>query len=241
MNETDNISEQIKKENPSDAESQPQKAEVNEPQNSEAETFLPDKGASQNENASRVDEMTAQKVQKIRTMMQSGMITPLQGQNLMNYVLKRAYESLLQKNGKSETAAPAEVQQNTFDINQSVSQFNKTNPEFFSEQGREAILDYLKSSGAKVDSEELSQISKLVEAIEKSAIERYLQKAAWEENLTKENEVAKQKLTANAQNSNGSDKKNRVFTREQIGKMSGADFTKNENLIMEQLKKGLIR
>jgi hypothetical protein len=48
-------------------------------------------------------------------------------------------------------------------------------------------------------------------------------------------------LTANAQNKGFQDKNfSRTFTREQIGKMSGAEFAKYEPLIMEHLKKGLI-
>ncbi len=49
------------------------------------------------------------------------------------------------------------------------------------------------------------------------------------------------RLRANAQNANFDDTQTRVFTREQIGKMSGAEFAKYEKAIMEQLRKGLIR
>ena len=57
----------------------------------------------------------------------------------------------------------------------------------------------------------------------------------------KDNEAAKQRLRANAQNPNAAENNARIFTREQIGKMSGAEFAKNERAIMEQLRKGLIR
>ena len=33
----------------------------------------------------------------------------------------------------------------------------------------------------------------------------------------------------------------KVFTREDIGRMSGEEFAKNEKLIMEQVKQGLIK
>ncbi len=62
-----------------------------------------------------------------------------------------------------------------------------------------------------------------------------------EKTLNSENESAKQRLRANAQNSVSDVNKNMVFTREQIGKMSGAEFAKHERAIMDQLKKGLIR
>ena len=80
----------------------------------------------------------------------------------------------------------------------------------------------------------------MVEKLENCAVQRYLRKQAHEKALNDENEAAKRKLTANAQNSSSAGNKNRAFTREQIGRMSGAEFTKNENLIMEQLRKGLI-
>ena len=85
------------------------------------------------------------------------------------------------------------------------------------------------------------QISKLIEAIEESAINGYLQKLAHEKSLNDENETAKLRLKANAQNQNSTENSSRIFTREQIGKMSGAEFAKNEKAIMEQLRKGLIR
>jgi len=63
-----------------------------------------------------------------------------------------------------------------------------------------------------------------------------------EKTLISSNEAAKQKLTANAQKTGFSDKNlSRTFTREQIGKMSSAEFAKYESSIMEQLKKGQIR
>ena len=69
---------------------------------------------------------------------------------------------------------------------------------------------------------------------------QYLKQAEFEAKLRKTNDVAKSRLNANAQNAKDTFKPT-VFTREQIGKMSGAEFTKNEKLIMEQLRQGLIR
>ena len=114
-------------------------------------------------------------------------------------------------------------------------------PEFFNTEGRSEVLDYLKNSNVNVDKDEITQISKMVENIENNAIQRYLRKQAHEKVLLNENEAAKRKLTANAQNSSSTGNNARAFTREQIGRMSGAEFTKNEPIIMEQLRKGLIR
>lgn len=81
----------------------------------------------------------------------------------------------------------------------------------------------------------------MVEALEQGAVQGYLQKQAHAKSLNDENEAAKQRLRANAQNPNAAENNARIFTREQIGKMSGAEFAKNERAIMEQLRKGLIR
>ena len=114
-------------------------------------------------------------------------------------------------------------------------------PEFFNRDGRLDVFDYLKNSNAAFDQDELSKISALVEKIENTAIERYLREKNHEKTLNSENEAAKQKLRAYAQNSAYDGNKNLVFTREQIGKMSGAEFAKYERMIMDQLRKGLIK
>ena len=127
------------------------------------------------------------------------------------------------------------------DKNTVFEEFAKKNPNFFNIGRRSEILNYLKSDNISVDKDELSKISKIVEAVEASAIERYLQKVAHEQNLEKANLQAKQKLQANAQNTKSECKNFSPFTREQIGKMTSAEYLKNEPLIMEQLKKGLIK
>ena len=81
----------------------------------------------------------------------------------------------------------------------------------------------------------------MIENIENCAVENYLKQQAHDKALNDENENAKKKLTANAQNANSFGNKNMTFTREQIGKMSGAEFAKHEKAIMEQLRKGLIK
>ena len=92
-----------------------------------------------------------------------------------------------------------------------------------------------------MDKDEILRIASLVEALENSAIDKYLKKSAHDKSLNDENELAKRKLTAYAQNSPANSKNNRIFTREEIGKMSGEEFAKNEKLIMDQVKQGLIK
>ena len=167
--------------------------------------------------------------------MQSGIINPVQGQHLMNYILNKAQQVI----GRQMQTTPQTVP--TGGIIPGIEAFLRENPDFFSQNGRKQVLEYLKRSNTIADKDEIMQIAQIVEALEQSAIDGYLQKQAHEKSINDENKAAKEKLTANAQNSNAVDANARVFTREQIGRMSSAEFARNEKAIMEQLRKGLIR
>lgn len=195
-----------------------------------------------------VEKTLARDFQMIQKLMQAGVVSSAQGQNLKTEVLKKAFDKLVLAE-KNKNNPPSEYGANSDNVHSNLSgdknkvfeEFSKENPNFFSTQGRKEVLDYLKSDGLQIDKEGLSQISDLIRGIEKTAIERYLQKVAYEKTLANSNESAKQRLTANAQKTGASSIMSKTFTREQIGKMSSAEFTKYESAIMEQLKKGLIR
>lgn len=165
----------------------------------------------------------------IQNLVKSGIINPQQGQYYMSQLVN-SFDRLKQENNIN-----SEV------INRAFEEFNNEKPDFFKSDGRSDVLNYLKKSCISFDKDEIGLISQMVEKIEKCAIQRYIQQIAHDKALNNQNEAAKRKLTANAQNHNFSANKNRAFTREQIGKMSSAEFTKNEALIMEQLRKGQIR
>lgn len=167
----------------------------------------------------------------LQNLIQSGTLNKQQGQYYMSQLAKKSFEI---ERLKHDFARPAQNFSGAFD------EFNSENPNFFNIDGRSDVLNYLKNSNVNVDKDEITRISQMVEKLENCAVQRYLRKQAHEKALNDENEAAKRKLTANAQNSSSAGNKNRAFTREQIGRMSGAEFTKNENLIMEQLRKGLI-
>lgn len=168
---------------------------------------------------------------KIQKLVDDGVISNTQGQYLVNYVINKAYDMVNNAQGKTLVAPN----------NNAFAEFEAENAGFFNKNGRAEVLEYLKNSGFEGDKDEISVISKMIENLENGAIERYLKQTAYEKTLNNENEIAKQRLRANAQNSNFDDAKARVFTREQIGKMSGAEFAKYEKAIMEQLRKGLIK
>lgn len=193
----------------------------------------------QNNDAEKVKQMAVNDINMISNLVENGVMTQEQGQNLMNYVTKKAFEKYI------ASQSPETPKENfggnpTSTIPQQNSQ-NFQMPDFFNKDGRLDVYDYLKNSEIEFDDGEISKISELVEKIENSAIERYLKEKEHEKALNNENEFAKQRLRANAQNSSSDGLKNLVFTREQIGKMSGAEFAKHERAIMDQLKKGLIK
>lgn len=184
----------------------------------------------------KVENIISQDFQKIESLMKFGLINSWQGQNLKNQVLKKAFDLVSQNEMIKQNSAPVFKKDEVF------NDFEGKNPDFFKPESRKEVWDYLKSDALMIGKDDLKKISDMIENIEKSAIERYLQKETYEKTLQDSNKLAKQKLTANAQNSGFSDKNlARTFTREQIGKMNSAEFTKYESLIMEQLKKGLIK
>lgn len=188
---------------------------------------------------------------KVQKLVQAGLINSKQGQNLKKQVLKEAFDKLVQTEKIKRSPASQQNRQLLEQTNNTVScqnmnevfeEFNSKNPDFFASNGRKEVLNYLKSDGVSVGRDELSKISEIIRIVEKAAIDRYVQKVSHEKALRNSNEVAKKRLTANAQKSSFSDKNLlSSFTREQIGKMNSAEFAKYEPFIMEQLKKGLIR
>ena len=191
-----------------------------------------------NNNAEAFKQKAVSDIKLIENLVQTGVMTQEQGQNLMNYVTQKAFEKYTLSQQNAQMPVQMQVQPQTQSQN---SLSGDVAPEFFNREGRLDVFDYLKNSNAVFDQDEISKISALVEKIENSAIARYLREKEHEKTLNSENESAKQRLRANAQNTVSDGDNNMVFTREQIGKMSGAEFAKYERMIMDQLKKGLIK
>lgn len=195
------------------------------------QTFLPETENTVQSRQYDVKSIAEKDILTIQALVKEGKIDSTQGQYLVNYVINKAYDMV--KN-QTKSFAP-EISAD------GLKEFENENREFFNQDGRTEVLEYLKNSNSSLDKDEVSRISQMIENIEQCAIERYLKQTAHEKSLNDENELAKQRLRANAQNPSFDDVQPRVFTREQIGKMSGAEFAKYEKAIMEQLRKGLIR
>lgn len=229
------MSEEIKQEEiTSGAEQIEQKPEKQSDIKAQIEEKL-DTKIDENEQKQKLRNNLKADIKGLQMLLNSGIINQQQGQNLLNHIIRTALENNVQQPMLEEKPKI------TFDRNSAFKEFEKEKPEFFSGEGRSEILNYLKSGEVQFDKDELSKIAKIVEQVEKSAIEQYLKKVAHDKNLEKSNSTAKQRLQANAQKSKSSGKQNIPFTREQIGKMSSAEFLENESQIMKQLKQGLIK
>lgn len=178
--------------------------------------------------------------QRLQLLMQQGVLSQSQGQYLMTLLAKKANEINMCKNAVPQAnvqtvqnqQAPIQSQ-NPFEL------FNQEKPGFFDGEGRADVLNYIRN--LDVGKDEISQIAQLVEKLENSAVDGYLKKSAHQKSLNDENSVAKSKLTSYAQSASQDNNFGRIFTREDIGNMSGEEFTKNEKLIMDQVKQGLIK
>jgi hypothetical protein len=182
----------------------------------------------------RFEQSIGSDFQNLKNLVQKGVLTQKQGQYLLVQLARKAQElnnyktEFLSKN--NENPQPEKSQ---------MEMFNQERPDFFKGDGRVDVLNYIKD--LDMDKDEILQISQLVEKLENSAVDKYLKKSEYEKTLNDENSVAKRKLTAYAQNACSDGKMDKVFTREDIGNMSGEEFTQNEQAIMAQAKQGLIK
>ncbi len=177
--------------------------------------------------------------QKLLLLHQQGLVTDDQAQ----YFTNKLIDTQKQINLLMENMANAQVPEQTATVEVSPGNqfdlFNQERPDFFNKAGRDQVLSYIRN--LDMDKDEISKIANLIELIENSAIESYLKQSAHDKTLNDENFAAKQKLTSYAQKAAFDSNNNKVFTREDIGNMSGEEFAKNEKLIMEQVRQGLIK
>lgn len=181
--------------------------------------------------------------QKLMNLYQQGLVTDNQVQYFTNKLIDtRNKINLLKQNNQplnTQSEFDGKTLEEQLNVTDSFEAFNQEQPDFFNKSGRKDVYNYIKN--LNMDKDEISKIAALVELIEKSAIDNYLKQSAHDKTLNDENFAAKQKLTSYAQKGIYDSNNHKVFTREDIGAMSGEEFAKNEKLIMEQVKQGLIR
>lgn len=191
----------------------------------------------------QLEQLIGADVNRVQELVQNNVITQEQGQYLYNQLLKKAqlinnYKLAQQSNVSPAIQAEAPDEEDVPEESP-MDLFNKERPGFFEASGRGDILNYIKDFD--MDKDEIVKIAQLIEALEHSAVDNYLKKSEYEKSLNDENAIAKSRLSAYAQKPASDGNMVKVFTREEIGKMSGKEFTQNEDAIMAQLKKGLIK
>lgn len=191
----------------------------------------------------QLEQLIGADVNRVQELVQNNVITQEQGQYLYNQLLKKAQlinnYRLAQQSTVSPAAQTEAPDEEDVPEESPMDLFNKERPGFFEASGRGDILNYIKDFD--MDKDEIVKIAQLIEALEHSAVDNYLKKSEYEKSLNDENAIAKSRLSAYAQKPASDGNMVKVFTREEIGKMSGKEFTQNEDAIMAQLKKGLIK
>lgn len=176
-----------------------------------------DFGISMQKNA---DDMFTDNLNNLRTLIQNGIIPVEQGQNYVMNLIKNTFQIPL----APQTDAPTQMQA---PVPQPAMQTQ--NPQV---NARQSILDYFQNTG--VNQEDMNTLSGYLTNYANEAVNKYKQQLS-------QNENAKQRLYSNAQNTTSDTKIDRVYSAQEIGKMTTEEFLRNEDAIMDQLRKGKIR
>lgn len=115
-------------------------------------------------------------------------------------------------------------------------------------KARECLLQYLQNLDVELTSDDLAKIEAVVLELEKTAIARNSGASSEDaaadgtyRNAFMANEAAKERLMSSSLGSNGvKGLPHRTFTRDEIAKMSTAEFIKHEPQINYQLQNGLL-
>jgi len=184
----------------------------------------------------RLEQVALNDLSKIAELYKQGKIKPEQVRSLKEVVSARLNEE------KAKLASKFEIYGNKLaeKINAMVlEKFNAKKPGYLDAPERAEVLEYIKQSTGIVSPVQLEKVMELVEKVENAAINRYLQEKEASETLMQENLNAKARLnTAVDSLSGGNVSHKKLFTREEIRKMSNKEFEKYEKQIMEQIKAG---
>lgn len=182
-----------------------------------------------------VKQVVAEDFRKIDRLTAMGRINAAQGANLKQGILQKAFGSVNMQ-GASSPNASADIMGDSF------SEFEKSNPGFFSNEARKPLKEYIQQAFDSVSPQELIKIADLVKLIEDAAVKSFEKSKKIDESARLTNNEAKKRLASavlSASKSHGAH--GRTFTREEIGKMTPDEFSKYESEIMQQLREGKIK
>lgn len=187
----------------------------------------------------RLEKIAQTDYKMIANLCRAGVINQSRANNLKKYVdvqLSQEKQKIFSKFRSESNPKPIS------DLSLAVDEFCSQNPGFFESGEREKVLNYLKKSSDSISKNDLEAIADLIQSVEKSAIEYYKKALEKKSFLQSENNKAKSKLTSISDaNNNSSVDSKKFFTRAEIRRMSKQEFEKNEALIMDQMRKGLIK
>jgi len=126
-------------------------------------------------------------------------------------------------------------QQNKIMQKQEVENFLKENQEVFEKPYMKNILAECEKAGF------IAQDYSIVKNLAEMLIKDYEAHKQNESNLNSENKQAIQRLQSAVNGGTSVDNSNRVFTRAEIRNMSNSEYEKHQDVIFEQMKKGLIK
>ena len=191
---------------------------------------------SQKFTSEQAKQIAANDFKKIAQLVATGKISPQQGAALKKNVLQKAFGSDTLPQRAASNPTPTVVNGNP------LVEFEQSNPDFFTSDARNAVKSYLQQEFETISPDELTKVVDLIRMIEEAAISSFQQSQANETAIKETNSEAIKRLQSSAASgakptAGGS----KMFTREQIGKMSPDEFRQNEAEIMQQLKKGQIK
>lgn len=131
-------------------------------------------------------------------------------------------------NASSESPQTAEEMKNAF---------FKVHSALLNSDAGALLKEYLKEAGG----EDYEKIGKILEEVAKNAVEAYIKKVEYEKNLYSANEDAKKKLkTYSSQGTRNKGEAKKVYTREEIGRMSAEEFARAHDQIMDDFVNGRV-
>lgn len=165
-----------------------------------------------------------EKITLIAKLHSAGLLSNQQGVELLNIASKK----FLKNNDFSKSAdipKKAEMAQNAF----------------FDSVSRKNLKDFLQNKLTGKENFDENKFIELIKNLENEAVSTHEKEKEFSQNLKNSNDVAKGKLTSQAEKTNATNPEpEHIFTRKEISKMSQKEFDKNEDLIMQQMMKGLI-
>lgn len=183
----------------------------------------------------------------IKNLFENGSITELQANELFEKVLERKAEVKSEIKSRYENQSVEMVRT----VNNGIlSRFVGENPDFFGFDSEtqtaknahrwDLIAEFEKRVGV-ITSDDLNAIKALVDTERKIAVDEYIKGIERNKSVATQNSELKDRLGTTVTPSGSTVSGKKIFTTEEIRKMSSDEFGKHEKEIFAQMAKGLIK